>query len=124
MGGQLAFGDDVFIVTHETSVIELTLLEDVGIVTVIDLTQQDFDVTLTTDEVKEIELLQTDFDVTLQDASIAVTAVLYPAVLNEYEQTLMMLYQQYGFATVADRVFNSLEELVNVELPEGTAGII
>jgi len=123
MPGSFQYGEEIVDVVDSTPIIVVQLVDDLNVINTVNITNRDFTVTVT-DTIINAALVPVDFTVALDDIPKIVTVFNTAYSPTEYEQTLLMLYAQYGFATTAAQVFVSLSALVNTELPEASAGEI
>lgn len=82
-------------------------------------------ITLTVETpVHAVEVVDATIDIELLNPFIEVSVQTFNPVLTEYDQALLMINAYYGDARTGREVLYDLDELVRVNLYEGTNGII
>lgn len=124
MAGTLEYGTENKVVTNETPEVVTEVVDQRDLITVSILPQSVFDAIVLDQDVYASEILQTDFDALVEDTSFGLNVVYAPYTPTEYESTLLMLYQEYGPATVSKTLFEEIEYVVNTLAHDATYGIV
>ncbi|MGD9670120.1 MAG: hypothetical protein AB7U75_13820 [Hyphomicrobiaceae bacterium] len=124
MGGTLVYGSEDKIVDNLTPEVVTEVVDKRDLITVTELPPSILEAFLLDDPIYQSTLVQTDFDAVVEDTALELTIVYAPYTPTEYESTLLMLYQEYGAATVSKTLFTEIEYVVNVLAPDATYGIV
>lgn len=124
MGGTLVYGSEDKIVDNLTPEVVTEVVDKSDLITVTELPPSILEAFLLDDPIYQSTLVQTDFDAVVEDTALELTIVYAPYTPTEYESTLLMLYQEYGAATVSKALFDEIGYIVNELAPDATYGII
>jgi len=124
MAGTLEYGTEDKIVSNETPEVISEVVDQRDLITSTLLPQSVLSATVLDDTVLSSTMVPTDFDANVEDTSYELTVIYAPYTPTEYESTLLMLYQEYGAASVSDALFQKIEYVVNELAPDATYGIV